>query len=49
VAVEEAGWPDATVLAVPAPGRDPVRLSVHATGDDPAHWEIADGERADGS
>jgi hypothetical protein len=49
VAVEEAGWPDATVLAVPAPGRDPVRLSVHATGDDPAHWEIVDGERADGS
>ena len=46
VAVEEAGWPDATVLAVPAPGRDPVRLRVHATGDDRAHWEIAEGGEA---
>jgi hypothetical protein len=47
VAVEEAAWPDATVLAVPAPGRDPVRLSVHATGDDPPHWEITEGGEAE--
>ncbi|HEX3750582.1 MAG TPA: hypothetical protein VHW06_08465 [Streptosporangiaceae bacterium] len=46
VAVKEAAWPDATVLAVPAPGRDPVRLSVHATGDDPPHWEITEGGEA---
>jgi hypothetical protein len=30
VAVEQAAWPDATVLAVPAPGRPPVRLEVQA-------------------
>ena len=30
VAVEQAAWPDATVLAVPAPGRPPVRLRVRA-------------------
>jgi hypothetical protein len=30
VAVEQAAWPDATVLAVPAPGREPVRLEVRA-------------------
>ena len=47
VAVEQAAGPDATVLAVPAPGRDPVRLCVRATEDDPAHWEIADGGKAD--
>lgn len=47
VAVEQADWPDATVLAVPAPGRDPVQLRVHATGDDPPHWEITEGGEAD--
>jgi hypothetical protein len=30
VAVEQAAWPDATVLAVPAPGQPPVRLVVRA-------------------
>jgi hypothetical protein len=30
VAVQQAAWPDATVLAVPEPGRDPVLLSVRA-------------------
>ena len=30
VAVEQAAWPDATVLAVPAPGQPPVRLPVRA-------------------
>jgi len=30
VAVEQAAWPDATVLAVPAPGRPPVRFGVRA-------------------
>jgi hypothetical protein len=47
VAVEQAAWPDATVLAVPAPGRPPVRLTVHATGGDPPHWEITEGGEAD--
>lgn len=47
VAVEGAAWPEATVLAVPAPGRDPVRLGVHATGADPPHWEITEGGKAD--
>ncbi|HEY2238188.1 MAG TPA: hypothetical protein VGI21_05335, partial [Streptosporangiaceae bacterium] len=41
VAVEQAAHPEATVLAVPAPGHDPVRLTVRATDTDPAHWEIA--------
>lgn len=31
VGVEHAEWPDATVLAVPEPGRDPVTLSVRAS------------------
>jgi hypothetical protein len=30
VAVEQAAWPDATVLAVPAPGAPPVRFGVRA-------------------
>jgi hypothetical protein len=47
VAVEQAGHPDATVLAVAAPGRDPVRLDVRATGDDPAHWETTDPSEGD--
>jgi hypothetical protein len=33
VAVEHAAWPDATVLAVPEPGQDPVLLSVRASED----------------
>jgi hypothetical protein len=49
VGVEHAAWPDATVLAVPEPGREPVVLSVRAsegTGEDAgpsgdrAHWEV---------
>ena len=45
VAVERAGWPDARVLALRAPGAAPVLLDVHAsdgragTADTP-HWEI---------
>jgi hypothetical protein len=42
VAVIRPGWPDAQVLAVPAPGREPVTLDVHGSigpGDTP-HWEI---------
>ena len=46
VAVDRAGWPDARVLALPAPGADPVLLDVHAragaenaSGDGP-HWEV---------
>jgi hypothetical protein len=30
VAVAQAAWPDATVLAVPAPGTPPVRFGVRA-------------------
>jgi len=49
VGVEHAAWPDATVLAVPEPGRDPVALRVRASKDagrdaapsgDRAHWEV---------
>ncbi len=47
VAVEQAAYPEATVLAVAAPGRDPVRLTVRATGAEPAHWEI-DAEPSEG-
>jgi hypothetical protein len=47
VAVERAAYPEATVLAVAAPGRDPVRLTVRATGDDPAHWEITEPSKGD--
>jgi hypothetical protein len=42
VAVREAGWPDARVLGLRAPGAEPVPLEVHGRagpGDDP-HWEI---------
>jgi hypothetical protein len=45
VAVERAGWPDARVLALRAPGAEPVSLSAHATDGPPGtpdapHWEI---------
>jgi len=45
VAVERAGWPDAQVLALRAPGAEPVSLSAHAAGHPPGaadapHWEI---------
>jgi hypothetical protein len=45
VAVEHAGWPDAQVLAVRAPGVQPVSLSAHGTDSPPGtpdapHWEI---------
>jgi hypothetical protein len=47
VAVDRAGWPDARVLAVRAPGREPVLLEVHARphddrdgADDAPHWEV---------
>jgi hypothetical protein len=47
VAVDRAGWPDARVLAVRAPGHEPVLLDVHArphegqdgTANAP-HWEV---------
>ena len=46
VAVQRAAWPDATVLAVPEPGCDPVVLTARAAGDtgtpgDRAHWETS--------
>jgi hypothetical protein len=45
VAVERAGWPDAQVLALRAPGAEPVSLSAHAVSHpsgarDTPHWEI---------
>ena len=45
VAVERAGWPDAQVLALRAPGAEPVSLSAHAVGHPSGaahapHWEI---------
>ncbi len=46
VAVNRAGWPDARVLALRAPGNEPVRLDVHAREDgrdgpaDTPHWEV---------
>jgi hypothetical protein len=36
VAVTRAGWPDARVLALRAPGTEPVPLDVHATAPGPA-------------
>jgi hypothetical protein len=36
VAVARAGWPDARVLALRAPGAEPVPLDVHATAPGPA-------------
>jgi hypothetical protein len=42
VAVVRPGWPDAQVLALRAPGSEPVLLDVHGTagsGDAP-HWEL---------
>jgi hypothetical protein len=44
VAVDEGGWPDARVLALRAPGTEPVLLGVHARGGVPGardapHWE----------
>ena len=45
VAVDRAGWPDAQVLALRAPGAEPVSLSAHAAGHpsgaaDAPHWDI---------
>jgi len=36
VAVQRAGWPDARVLALRAPGTEPVPLDVHASQESPA-------------
>jgi len=43
VAVEEPGYPRARVLALPAPGSEPVAIEVHATADAPSGlptWEL---------
>ncbi len=42
VAVQRAGWPDARVLALRAPGAEPVELDVHGTAGpgDRSHWEV---------
>jgi hypothetical protein len=43
VAVEEPGYPRAKVLALPAPGSEPVAIEVHAAADAPSGlptWEI---------
>jgi len=42
VAVTEAAWPDATVLAVPGPGAEPVILRVRAVD---GEWPRAEGAR----
>jgi hypothetical protein len=45
VAVEAPGYPEARVLALPAPDAEPVTITVHATAADPAGlptWEIDD-------
>lgn len=47
VAVDRAGWPDARVLALPAPGAEPVLLDVHAPRAG-QHGGGADGESAAG-
>lgn len=43
VAVTRPGWPDAQVLALRAPGTEPVPLDVHGTVDasGPPHWQIS--------
>jgi hypothetical protein len=45
VAVRRAGWPDAQVLALRAPGAEPVPLDVHAShcpsgAPDVPHWQV---------
>jgi hypothetical protein len=49
VAVTAAAWPDATVLAVPEPGADPVMLTVRAPA--AGGWTVvaAGGDRGDGA
>jgi hypothetical protein len=45
VAVQRAGWPDARVLALRAPGAEPVELDGHGAagpGDAP-QWEVRGG------
>jgi hypothetical protein len=43
VAVQDAAWPEAAVLAVPEPGRAPVILGVRASEAEPAHWNVTSG------
>jgi hypothetical protein len=44
VELQSAQWPGARVLALPAPGGEPVSLSVRARGDgDSAGWDVVDG------
>jgi hypothetical protein len=45
VGVERAGWPDARVLALRAPGREPVPLQAHGRSGPPGsrdapHWDV---------
>jgi hypothetical protein len=46
VTVTAAAWPQATVLAVPEPGADPVTLTVRAEA---ASWVLAAGDEGDGA
>lgn len=43
VAVTRPGWPDAQVLALRAPGTEPVPLDVHGTVDESGlpHWQVS--------
>lgn len=46
VAVEQPGYPEARVLALPAPGAEPVAVEVRAAADGPAGlpaWRVAEG------
>ena len=46
VAVEQPGWPQARVLALRAPGTEPISLDVHASPDaspEAPRWELRDG------
>ncbi len=43
VAVDRPGWPDARVLALPAPGAEPVLLDVHARSDPARHAGAVNG------
>jgi len=46
VAVAEPGYPRARVLALPAPGTEPIATTIRAAGDGPARlptWRVVEG------
>ncbi len=48
VAVQRAGWPDARVLALRAPGTEPVPLDVRASDGQPSDGQPSDGQPGGG-